>query len=289
MIRRRNEKSLLPVLHNNRKAEMTTSSSSGNIQNRAASHHQPPTSSGGVGGGKPANVGTGSSKVGDCLVRGSSVPFQPAAGKEATSHRPAHCPIPALTPKGVTSPRRPIVSNKQKETASITPASLSFSPFTPANSRAKDNPDLKKESQGSTVAAAVAPDQVATASHHHRHHHAGSTTELVIADAAPSGLAAVNSSSSSSPCHVVDNYVLEYPTEVAQLRQVECVMGTQPADAGYASEKSPDDDNTPDLVRRPLSTKEDDLLDDFFQFVSDGKFPFFIVIFVFLFTRLPQK
>ena len=131
-----------------------------------------------------------------------------------------------------------------------------------------DNPDLKPQSQGSTVAI----------------NHACS--ELVDG-AAATGLADADS---SSICDRDTNYVvfdypeaLDEPDHYSQVvvneeekvteshQQDRGVMGTYP-DVGYSSEKSPDDGSSADIARHHL--KEDDLLDDFFKFVSNGMYLF---------------
>lgn len=237
---------------------LSSSAAVGNSQSRATTNHQQTTSR--VGGGKSPNGGTGASSSSsksngvEAVVRGSSVAFQPASRVEATSHRP-HYPTPALSPKRVTSPRSEQHSSKLSASIFVSPGS-----FHSASSRVTDNPDPKKPFQGSTAASGTAPD----ANNQH------GSTELVIADRAPSRLAAVHSSSSTS--HLLDNYaVFEKETEVDQLSEP-VVMGTHPdAGCGHESEKSPDSESATDSVRRSLSIKEDDLLDDFFKFVSDGK------------------
>ncbi len=141
-----------------------------------------------------------------------------------------------------------------------------------------DNPDLKLESQGSTVA-----------SH---------GPELVDDGAAAAAAGLADATDTSSVCDRDTNYVVfDYPealkepdhysqvvvnddgekevieptTPVTTHRRHHLrsnVMGTYP-DVGYGSEKSPDDaSSAADIVHQHL--KEDDLLDDFFKFVSNG-------------------
>ena len=67
--------------------------------------------------------------------------------------------------------------------------------------------------------------------------------------------------------------------ELPQYQQDRNIMGTYP-DVGYSSEKSPDDGISADIVRHHL--KEDDLLDDFFKFVSNGMYDIAVFISSFL-------
>jgi hypothetical protein len=144
-----------------------------------------------------------------------------------------------------------------------------------------DNPDLKLQSQGSTVAI----------------NHGCS--EFVDGAAATAGLADADS---SSVCDRDTNYVVfDYPEpldepdhysrvvvneekeviESPQYQQDRNIMGTYP-DVRYSSEKSPDDGISADIVRHHL--KEDDLLDDFFKFVSNGMYDI-----PFLFLRFSSR
>ena len=115
--------------------------------------------------------------------------------------------------------------------------------------------------------------------------------------AATAGLADADS---SSVCDRDTNYVVfDYPEpldepdhysrvvvneekeviELPQYQQDRNIMGTYP-DVGYSSEKSPDDGISADIVRHHL--KEDDLLDDFFKFVSNGMYDIAVFISSFL-------
>jgi hypothetical protein len=149
-----------------------------------------------------------------------------------------------------------------------------------------DNPDLKPQSQGSTVAI-----------------NHGSSEFVDGAAAAGLADAATTDSSSPSPSHSVcdrdTNYVvfdypqaLDEPDHYSQVvvnqeekvieshqQQDRDVMGTYP-DVAYSADKSPDDGSSADIARHHL--KEDDLLDDFFKFVSNGMcLPFFFFAFPF--------
>lgn len=221
-------------------------------------------------GGRPTSCS--SSSNGDSLVRPSvssqlptrvEVPSSPSINALLLG---ANRPLLAST-CSQSSPKRGSPRSSKPSLPSTVTSVLVPPPSAFHSSRAvvTDNPDLKKQSQGSTAAAAVAADSSYGA-------------EIIFNDA-PSGLETAgsadvvdSSSSRSTSARDLDtNYVVfEYPIEVAH----PCVMGTHP-DAGYSSEKSPDEERPattklPDVSNRH-SFKEDDLLDDFFQFVSNGK------------------
>lgn len=233
--------------------------------------------------GRPATHAGSSSTNGDTsLVRPSvsvlhasrvEVPNSNGVSLHNNSRSHHHHP-PSLTPKRA-SPRSHSSNKSQPSSTSppnvISPPShlSSRGPFHSSssssnnNSRAvvTDNPDLKKKSQGSTVAAADADSN--SKSH---------GAEMVF-DGAPSGLA-VDVVDSCAPARGdLDNYVVfEYPIEIAHRRHRE-VMGTQP-ELGYGSDKSPGSDTPPSCEAfdpYSRSYKEDDLLDDLFKFVSKGR------------------
>lgn len=273
--RRRNEKSVPPL--QSRKAEMTSgvsSSSVGSNQNKASSNPQLP----GLSGARPTTTTTTSSSstssIADGPVRGS-VAAQPASRVESTNNV-----LPLPRPSTVSS----LPSNASKKVTSARnhskPARISSSsvfapprPFHPSvRALVADNPDLKLvESQGSTVVA----------------NHHGS---LLVDGAVAAGLADADS---SSACDTDTNYVVfEYPEALSEpdhytrvvvneeeieeevrespllnQQQDHDVMGTYPDTVGYSSEKSPDDASSADVPHQ--HSKEDDLLDDFFKFVSN--------------------
>lgn len=218
-------------------------------------------------GGRPTSCS--SSSNGDSLVR-PSVSSQLPTRVEVPSSQSinalllgANRPLLAST-CSQSSPKRGSPRSSKPSLPSTVTSVLVPPPSAFHSSRAvvTDNPDLKKQSQGSTAAAADS----------------SYGAEIIFNDA-PSGLETAgsadvvdSSSSRSTSARDLDtNYVVfEYPIEVAH----PCVMGTHP-DAGYSSEKSPDEERPattklPDVSNRH-SFKEDDLLDDFFQFVSNGK------------------
>lgn len=274
--RRRNEKSVPPL--QSRKAEMTSgvsSSSVGSNQNKASSNPQLP----GLSGARPTTTTTTSSSSTSSIAHGpvrGSVAAQPASRVESTNNV-----LPLPRPSTVSS----LPSNASKKVTSARnhskPARISSSsvfapprPFHPSvRALVADNPDLKLvESQGSTVVA----------------NHHGS---LLVDGAVAAGLADADS---SSACDTDTNYVVfEYPEALSEpdhytrvvvneeeieeevrespllnQQQDHDVMGTYPDTVGYSSEKSPDDASSADVPHQ--HSKEDDLLDDFFKFVSNG-------------------
>ena len=214
-------------------------------------------------GGRPTSCS--SSSNGDSLVRPSVSSQLPTRVEVPSSQSINALLLGANRPLLVSTCSQSSPKRGSPRSSSSKPSPVTSVLVPPAfhSSRAvvTDNPDLKKQSQGST--AAVAADSSYGA-------------EIIFNDA-PSGLETAgsadvvdSSSSRSTSARDLDtNYVVfEYPIEVAH----PCVMGTHP-DAGYSSEKSPDEETTtklPDVSNRH-SFKEDDLLDDFFQFVSNGK------------------
>ena len=268
--RRRNEKSVPPL--QSRKAEMTSGvspSSVGPNQNKPAANPQLP----GLLGARP----TGSTNA-DVPLRGS-VATQTASRAESTNlllsppSRPSTS-LPSASSKKVTtttSARNHSKPPRISTTATATTTSV-FAPPRPFHPAVRvlvaDNPDLKLQSQGSAVAS-----------------HGPELVDDGAAAAATAGLDA----DTSSVCDRDTNYVVfDYPeslNETDHYSQVVVkdevkeevketphsnVMGTYP-DVGYNSEeKSADDGSSADIVRQHL--KEDDLLDDFFKFVSNGTY-----------------
>lgn len=289
MNRRRNEKSVPPL--QSRKAEMTSgitsSSAAGSNQNKPSANPQLP----GLSGARPTRS-CSSSSIADGPLPGS-VAAQPASRVESTNNvlsRPSTLSsLPSNhASKKVTSARNTNHSKPARiSTATTSSAFASPRPFHPSvRVSVADNPDLKPQSQGSTVAI-----------------NHGSSEFVDGAAAAGLADAATTDSSSPSPSHSVcdrdTNYVvfdypqaLDEPDHYSQVvvnqeekvteshqQQDRDVMGTYP-DVAYSADKSPDDGSSADIARHHL--KEDDLLDDFFKFVSNGMcLPFFFFAFPF--------
>ena len=276
MNQRRNEKSVLPL--QSRKAEMTsgiTSSSVGSNQNKPSANPQLP----GLSGTRPTSS---SSSIADGPLRGS-VASQPASRVESTNNVLSRPSTVSSLPSNHATKKVPSARNtNHSKSARISTTSV-FAPPRPFHPSVRvsvvDNPDLKLQSQGSTVAI----------------NHGCS--EFVDGAAATAGLADADS---SSVCDRDTNYVVfDYPEpldepdhysrvvineekeviELPQYQQDRNIMGTYP-DVGYSSEKSPDDGISADIVRHHL--KEDDLLDDFFKFVSNGMYDIAVFISSFL-------
>lgn len=251
MNRRRNETSAAPL--QSRKAEMTSGVSSvGSNQNKASSNPQLP----GLSGARPTSSST---SIADGPLRAGSVATQPATRAESTnSVLPLRPSIVSCIPSNST---KKVTRNHSKPAARISTTSA-FAPSRPFHPTSvdvlvlQDNPDLKVESQPSSADGTPLVDGAVSA-----------------------GLA-----DSSSLCDTDTNYVVfDYPealnepdhyTRVVVEEEViesieQDVMGTYP-DGGYTSEKSPDDATSADVPHH--HSKEDDLLDDFFKFVSNGKF-----------------
>jgi hypothetical protein len=266
--RRRNEKSVPPL--QSRKAEMTsgiTSSSVGSNQNKPSANPQLP----GLSGARPTSS---SSSIADGPLRGS-VAAQPASRVESTNNVLSRPSTVSSLPSNHATKKVPSARNtNHSKPARISTTSV-FAPPRPFHPSVRvsvaDNPDLTLQSQGSTVAI----------------NHGCSE---FVDGAATAGLADADS---SSVCDRDTNYVVfDYPealdepdhysqvvvneekkvTESPQHQQYRDVMGTYP-DVGYNSEKSADDGGSAEIVRHHL--KEDDLLDDFFKFVSNGMYLFY--------------
>ncbi|XP_057375052.1 uncharacterized protein LOC130696005 [Daphnia carinata] len=270
--RRRNEKSVPPL--QSRKAEMTSgvsSSSVGPNQNKPTANPQLP----GLSGARPTTTSSSTSSIADGSVRGS-VAAQPACRVESTNNvlplaqRPSTVTsLPCNASKKVTSAR-----NHSKPARIST--SCVFAPPRPFHSSVRalvaDNPDPKlDESQGSPAVVA--------------NHHG----PLLVDGAVAAGLA--DATDTSSVCDRDTNYVvfdypeaLKEPDHYSQVvvgereeevkespllnQQDHDVMGTYPDTVGYSSEKSTDDASSAADVPQQHA-KEDDLLDDFFKFVSN--------------------
>lgn len=281
MNRRRNEKSVPPL--QSCKAEMTSGVSSSSVvgsnQNKPSTNPQLP----GLSGGRPTSSNSNNA-VG--LLR-ASVAAQPASRVEATNNVPLHrspttsTTVGSLHSSSTTSSHNNNNSNNKKVTRnnskqpsrtsidsiSVLATPPALGPFHPSIRLVVDNPDLKLESQGSTVA------------------NYGPELGLRGPESTATGLADTDS---SPLCDRDTNYVVfDYPDALIEQhhysqvvvneenqvdktppkRHRNNIMGTYP-DVGYRSEKSPDDDSSADIAQQHL--KEDDLLDDFFKFVSNG-------------------